>query len=60
MRKRALWVVAGFCCISLTGCLIDREHNRRHWESFKKDLHQTHRMIDRHFFNFDEDDPDRF
>lgn len=60
MRKRALWAVFGFCCLGLSGCLIDRTHNRRHWESFKKDLHNVHRDVDRTFLNFDEEDPDRY
>ncbi|MBI3271074.1 MAG: hypothetical protein HYZ53_18870 [Planctomycetes bacterium] len=45
---------------TLGGCTFDRDHNLAHWRGFKQDVHKMHRFIDRHFFNYDEEDPDRY
>ena len=42
------------------GCLSsDHRHNRRHMWALDHDLEMLHRTTDRHFFNFDWDDPYR-
>jgi hypothetical protein len=45
---------------SFVGCLSsDHRHNRRHMWALDHDLEMLHRTTDRHFFNFDWDDPYR-
>ena len=36
------------------------EHEKRHMRAFWQDMAEVHRFIDRHLFNFDEEDPDRY
>lgn len=44
--------------VGSAGCsLWDWKHNWRHIKSFFRDLHELHVEIDRHFLNYDEDDP---
>ncbi|MDQ7778995.1 MAG: hypothetical protein RDV41_04715 [Planctomycetota bacterium] len=52
-----------FCLALLAfvaGCTYSREHNKRHWLSMKQDLHEMHRWVDKYWFNFDWDDPNRY
>ncbi|MBI5369157.1 MAG: hypothetical protein HZA54_19125 [Planctomycetes bacterium] len=59
LRKIGL-VAALVGLVALVGCTFDSDHNRAHWRSFKQDVHDMHRFIDRHFLNYDEEDPDRY
>lgn len=44
-----------------TGCFtLDEIHNRNHLRSFESDWASIHETIDRHFFNYDWDDPDDY
>jgi len=36
------------------------EHEKRHFRAFWQDMSGVHRFIDRHLFNFDENDPARY
>lgn len=53
-----------FALISLVlgsmGCLSsDHRHNRRHMWAIDRDIEMLHKTTDRHFFNYDWDDPYR-
>lgn len=54
-------LLAGFVLFSLlNGCTFDAEHNRAHWASFEQDVQESHKFVDRTFFNYDWDDPDNW
>ncbi len=43
------------------GCsLFDWGHNWRHIKSFFRDMHEFHKEVDRHFLNYDEDNPHNY
>ncbi len=50
---------AGIVCVLgiSSGCTFDSRHNQAHLESFKRDMHESHKFIDKHFFHFDWEDP---
>ncbi|MCI0342199.1 MAG: hypothetical protein L0216_13820 [Planctomycetales bacterium] len=60
MKKRILSLLAFavLASVGASGCsLWDWKHNWRHIKSFFRDMHELHVEIDRHFLNYDEDDP---
>lgn len=59
MKKVLLSALLGLFALSfLGGCsLFDWGHNWRHIKSFFRDMHQLHKEIDRHFLNYDEENP---
>ena len=59
MKKIVATMVLGAMAVAfLGGCsLFDWGHNWRHIKSFFRDMHQLHKEIDRHFLNYDEDNP---
>lgn len=60
MRKLVLLAVFTGLIFSAIGCLSsDHRHNRRHMWAFDRDIENLHRTTDRHFFNYDWDDPYR-
>jgi hypothetical protein len=62
MKKALLTVFLGvFLLGSIGGCsLFDWGHNWRHIKSFFRDMHQLHKEIDRHFLNYDEENPHNY
>lgn len=70
-RYLCLSLLAGVIFSVLVGCIgfdsdwdasysTRYEHEKRHFRAFWQDMASIHRFIDRHLFNFDEDDPDRY
>jgi len=61
MGKRFWSVIlfAGIACVVglSSGCTFDAHHNQAHLEAFKKDAHESHKFIDKHFMHFDWEDP---
>ncbi len=60
-RLRALLLIA-FIAVPFTGCRTDSVywwggHARGYYQVFKRDAEHVYRSIDRHFFNYDWDDP---
>jgi hypothetical protein len=45
---------------ALAGCTYSMEHNRKHWNAYRQDVNGMHKFIDKHFFNYDDDDPSRY
>ncbi len=60
MKRILLALIAVGGVLVTVGCTFDRDHNRAHWRAFKQDVHDMHVFVDRHFFNYNEDDPDRY
>ena len=60
MLRKIGWSAALVALLAMAGCTYDSDHNRAHWRAFKQDVHDMHRFIDRHFFDYDEEDPDRY
>ncbi len=62
MSKKAFAFSALLATLVLaSGCFTLTEvHNRNHLRSFEKDWDSIHETIDRHFFNYDWDDPDDY
>ncbi|MHC5037528.1 MAG: hypothetical protein ACYTHM_09460 [Planctomycetota bacterium] len=59
MKKAFLIALLGV--FALGGCsLFDWGHNWRHIKSFFRDMHQLHKEIDRHFLNYDEENPHNY
>ncbi|MHC5018630.1 MAG: hypothetical protein ACYTGX_00685 [Planctomycetota bacterium] len=59
MRNRIICaLILGCMTLGAAGCsLWDWKHNWRHIKSFFRDMHELHVEVDRHFLNYDEDDP---
>jgi hypothetical protein len=66
-----LAVLFGLVATIFSGCIgyntnwdpswTDRyEHEKRHFRAFWQDMSSIHRFIDRHLYNFDENDPGRY
>lgn len=54
-------LIGSFAIIGvINGCTFNAEHNRAHWESFKRDTREAHQFVDRTFFNYDWDDPENW
>lgn len=72
MTKRIMLIALGaFILGSIVGCIgftPDWEpswkngwmHEKQHFSAFWQDMGDIHRFIDRHLFNFDENDPTRY
>ena len=61
LKKLAIAVLLGGFLAGLGGCsLFDWGHNWRHIKSFFRDMHELHKEIDRHFLNYDEDNPHNY
>ena len=60
VKRLLLALIAVGGVLVAVACTLDRDHDRAHWRAFKQDAHDMHTFIDRHFFNYDEDDPDRY
>ena len=59
-KKFMLAAVLLMMALSTIGCLsTDQRHNRRHMWAIDRDIESLHRTTDRHFFNYDWDDPYR-
>jgi hypothetical protein len=61
MTKRFCTAFALLAAVALSGCFtLDEIHNRNHLRSIESDWNAIHETIDRHFFNYDWDDPDDY
>ena len=62
LTKRVSMAFALVAVLVLTsGCFtLNEVHNRNHLRSFEADWNAIHETIDRHFFNYDWDDPDDY
>lgn len=60
LRRLILAVLVVSGAALAIGCTFSAEHNKRHWWAFRQDVHEMHRFVDRHFFNYDERDPARY
>lgn len=53
----ALSLLAGLTLMTVSCFTPEDRHNRSHLRSFEGDWARIHETLDRHFFNYDWDDP---
>ena len=58
MFKKVLTFAALIALTASVGCFTTNDrHNRNHLRSYEGDAEAIHGTVDRHFFNYDRDDP---
>jgi hypothetical protein len=61
MRRKRLSILAlAVCAVALSGCsTLDfwKEDALGHYHRFRGQIHDMHRFVDRHFFDYNWDDP---